>query len=234
MAILGGSPCMGGEAGDDCVYFCSREEAVGQGQELAGFPAHAQMAGKEPVHVVQDAAFCNGLGAPDAFLRRLEDDLYDAGEILTDGVQSQADEKPQGSVAIVAAGVHASAVFRRKAIFYRKAAGVHILAHIVAVDIKAQRRHRSGISGFDHSHGPGEAVHFLNDTGVRSLAYGTLHAYVQLLLGRITPEIIPVKDLFSIFCRDPVIFQRGNESGSGIKFLPSWLRMTVQVPAEAY
>ena len=192
------------------------------------------MAGKEPVHVVQDAAFCNGLGAPDAFLRRLEDDLYDAGEILTDGVQSQADEKPQGSVAIVAAGVHASAVFRRKAIFYRKAAGFHILAHIVAVDIKAQRRHRSWISGLDHSHSPGKAVHFLNDTGVRPLAYGTLHAYVQLLLGRITPEIIPVKDLFSIFYRDPVVFQRGNESGSGIKFLPAWLRMTVQVPAEVY
>lgn len=134
---------MGGEAGDDCVYLCSREEAVGQGQELAGFPAHSQMAGKEPVHVVQDAAFCNGLGAPDAFLRRLEDDLYDTGEILTDGVQGQADEKPQGSVAIVAAGVHASAVFRRKAIFYRKAAGVHILAHIVAVDIKAQSCHWS-------------------------------------------------------------------------------------------
>ena len=77
MAILGGSPCMGGEAGDDCVYFCSREEAVGQGQELAGFPAHAQMAGKEPVHVVQDAAFCNGLGAPDAFLRWLDDFEHD-------------------------------------------------------------------------------------------------------------------------------------------------------------
>ena len=36
------------------------------------------MAREENVHIVQDSALCDGLGAADAFLGRLENNLYGA------------------------------------------------------------------------------------------------------------------------------------------------------------
>ncbi len=155
-------------------------------------------------------------------------------EILTDGVQGQADEKPQGSVAIVAAGMHASAVFQKKSHFFtgRRQGSISSPTSLQSIS------KRSAVTG------PGFPVSITAMAPVKpsislmipASAPGLRHAPCirPAPSGEDNPRDNPCEgSLFPYLTGDPVVFQRGNESGSGIKFLPSWLRMTVQVPAES-
>ena len=162
------------------------------------------MSGEKIVHIIEDPAFRDRLCAADSFLGGLEDDFDGPAKIIFDLIQRDTGVESQGCVSIMTARMHGAVMDRAESVFHRLAVRIGALGDIVTVDIKAECEDRSRRSGLDHGAETGETVHFFDDFRVGALCKRPVDGAFPNAFRRVSPEIILVDDLFSVFHRDPV------------------------------
>ena len=119
---------------------------LGRGQGSAGIDAegqfsvgtHRHMGPQHIVHALQMALVHQGLGAPDALLGGLEQQLEGAVKHVPMGGQDRGHAESDGRVPVVAAGVHDAGVLRPEALAHRDPVRLVKFRQRQGVDVKPQ------------------------------------------------------------------------------------------------
>ena len=183
------------------------------------------------IYAVQMAVVHNSLGAADALLRRLEDQLYGSMKRILDRHQNLRDSKADGSMGVMAAGMHKALIYRSKPLSRRTVAAVMLLKHAKGIDIEPHRDRRSFAAAQDSDHAGHSALCVLDKLRIRPLGDGTLILFIQFLFRRNAHAGIPFADLVA---NKDLISQIRKLSGNDRRrthFKPAFFRVFVEITA---
>ena len=177
---LFGTARRAGKAEDLQVELRGGEIAFVRDADLAGFRVAADVAGGEPVDVVENARSGDGGCPANAFLGGLEDELHLAAEGLLVVGEPLRDAKAHGRVAVVPAGVGEAGTRGGEALAVGQMVFVLRLLDGEAVDVEAKRGDGTGTARVEHADAARVAAHALEEGFGDACGAGELNGGLDL------------------------------------------------------